>query len=88
MNFLQNELLYAEVEYMQKRVSESSIPLLAVVLLFYFIFASSNNYMWRSFCFQEMDLQSDNMYLRSKVTACFIRAQKFLGPDLFKPIID
>ena len=45
MNFLQNELLYAEVEYMQKRVSESSIPLLAVVLLFYFIFASSNNYM-------------------------------------------
>lgn len=62
MPFLQNELLYAEVEYMQKRVSIQQSPLAVVPF-----FLLAPNYMWRSFCFQEMDLQSDNMYLRSKV---------------------
>lgn len=67
---MQNELLYAEVDYMQKRVSKIQHSSAHASFFSLLVCQIALINLWHKFCFQEMDLHSDNMYLRSKVCKC------------------
>lgn len=65
--WLQNELLFSEIEFMQKRVIENYSNYKFIINLFLINIFDNFTFIYLHISNQELEIQNDNMFLKAKV---------------------